>query len=87
MYASGYPIGHTALLGMFSNLTKLESRGYTFGIFGSAGSLARIIFPVLAGYLSFYFNDSLMFGLLAIMLSLSVIAINVSKDFMRTQDY
>jgi ceroid-lipofuscinosis MFS transporter 7 len=51
MYAFGYPIGHTAVLGAFSKLQKKGTQGALMGYFASAGSLARIFFPIISGYL------------------------------------
>ena len=44
MYGIGYPIGHTAVIGWFSKAMKNKPQGFLLGIFGSAGSLARIVF-------------------------------------------
>jgi len=52
MYSTGYPIGHTAMLGAFSKLTKYGKQGLMMGMFVAAGSAARVWFPVLAGYLT-----------------------------------
>ncbi|CAM9888603.1 unnamed protein product [Ectocarpus sp. 13 AM-2016] len=49
MYSVGYPIGHTAVLGLFSKVVGAQPQGALLGWFGSAGSLARIGFPVVAG--------------------------------------
>ncbi|CAM9372145.1 unnamed protein product, partial [Hapterophycus canaliculatus] len=49
MYSVGYPIGHTAVLGLFSKVVGAQPQGALLGWFGSAGSLARIAFPVIAG--------------------------------------
>jgi len=38
MYATGYPIGHTAVLTWFSKLSKQSSEGFLQGWFGSAVS-------------------------------------------------
>lgn len=54
VFAIGYPIGHTALLGLFSKAvgTGKGKQGEMLGYFGSVGSLARICFPVAAALLS-----------------------------------
>ncbi|CAM9773448.1 unnamed protein product, partial [Choristocarpus tenellus] len=49
MYAVGYPIGHTAVLGLFSKVVGRQPQGGLLGWFGSAGSVARVTFPILAG--------------------------------------
>jgi len=58
MYSSAYPIGHTAVLGLFSKIVGKGPQGAMLGWFGSAGSLARIIFPLLAGTMSHFLGDS-----------------------------
>lgn len=52
MYAVGYPVGHTAVIGMFSKVLGRGPQGYLMGWFGSAGSLARVIFPILGGHVA-----------------------------------
>jgi ceroid-lipofuscinosis MFS transporter 7 len=52
LYSVGYPIGHTALLGLFSKIVGRRPQGTLMGWFASAGSLARILFPVMTGYVA-----------------------------------
>lgn len=52
LYSIGYPIGHTALLGLFSKIVGRRPQGTLMGWFASAGSLARIVFPVMSGYVA-----------------------------------
>ena len=52
LYSIGYPIGHTALLGLFSKIVGRRPQGTLMGWFASAGSLARIAFPVMSGYVA-----------------------------------
>ncbi|KAL7516022.1 hypothetical protein ACHAWX_001080 [Stephanocyclus meneghinianus] len=54
IYATGYPIGHTAVIGLFSKVVGRRPQGTLQGYFASAGSLARILFPVMSGYISTY---------------------------------
>ncbi|KAJ1416795.1 hypothetical protein B484DRAFT_334441, partial [Ochromonadaceae sp. CCMP2298] len=61
-YGIAYPIGHTALIGIFSKVLK-GPQGKMLGYFGSAGSLARVIFPILAGVLTDLYNDGTLVGL------------------------
>ncbi|CAN0428886.1 unnamed protein product, partial [Ectocarpus fasciculatus] len=49
VYSIGYPIGHTAVLALFSKVVGTQPQGTLMGWFGSAGALARATFPVLAG--------------------------------------
>ena len=41
------------------------------GYFGSAGSLARVIFPILAGLLTDFYDDTVIFYVMACLLILS----------------
>lgn len=50
-YSIGYPICHTALIGLFSKIVGRKPQGALQGWFSSSGSVARITFPVLAGYI------------------------------------
>lgn len=68
MYASGYPIGHTAVLTWFSKLSKQAAEGFLLGWFGSAGSIGRIIFPALAGWISETWGNDKLFTCLGTML-------------------
>eukprot|EP01035_Chromulina_nebulosa_P018232 gene18232-23903_t len=62
----GYPVGHTAVLGMYSKVIKTGPQGTVQGWFGSAGSFARIFFPFIAGILSEYTNDNTIFGVMGL---------------------
>lgn len=80
MYSVGYPVGHTALIGIFSRLKKSGPQGYILGLFGSAGSLARVVFPLMAGLLAELFGDKVIFLVMAFIL---VIATGVFAYFKR----
>eukprot|EP00903_Cladosiphon_okamuranus_P018701 g17214.t1 len=71
MYAIGYPIGHTAVLGLFSKVVGAQPQGTLMGWFGSAGALARTFFPVLAGVLSEELGSGALFMFLVLMLSIT----------------
>eukprot|EP01034_Spumella_vulgaris_P021827 gene21827-27897_t len=71
MYSVGYPVGHTALIGIFSKLVKSGPQGRILGLFGSAGSLARIVFPLLAGVLTELYGDRVIFAVMAVILGVS----------------
>lgn len=73
-YSLGYPIGHTALLGVFSKIMKSGPQGKLLGYFGSAGSLARVLFPLLAGVLTEFWSERAIFLLMACLLLLSCAA-------------
>ena len=71
LYAIGYPIGHTAVIGIFSKIVGGRPQGALLGWFASAGSVARMGFPVLAGYVSSYAGSSWMFVVMIVVLSLA----------------
>lgn len=51
LHAVGYGLTHPSLSSLVSRLQAYDSQGTTMGIYQSAGSLARVFGPVLAGYL------------------------------------
>jgi MFS transporter, ceroid-lipofuscinosis neuronal protein 7 len=71
MFAVGYPIGHTALIGVFSKLSRTGPQGTMLGIFGSIGSLARIVFPIVSGAVAQSFGFNFTFGFAAFMLAIA----------------
>jgi len=73
VYAIGYPIGHTAVIGLFSKIVGRRPQGALQGWFASAGSLARIIFPIMTGLVSHYFSTSCLFFILTAVLVISII--------------
>jgi MFS transporter, ceroid-lipofuscinosis neuronal protein 7 len=73
VYSIGYPIGHTAVVAIFSKIVGRRPQGVLQGYFASAGSLARIIFPVMSGYIANYRDDSAVFWLLTLILAISTI--------------
>eukprot|EP00600_Ochromonadales_sp_CCMP1393_P002370 CAMPEP_0174984770 /NCGR_PEP_ID=MMETSP0004_2-20121128/17929_1 /TAXON_ID=420556 /ORGANISM="Ochromonas sp., Strain CCMP1393" /LENGTH=316 /DNA_ID=CAMNT_0016237261 /DNA_START=671 /DNA_END=1621 /DNA_ORIENTATION=+ len=79
IYGLGYPVGHTALIGIFSKLMKAGPQGEMLGYFGSAGSLARVIFPIMAGILTDLYGDNLIFFIMAIVLFLSILCYGYYK--------
>ena len=79
MYAFGYPIGHTAVLGAFSKVKKAEPQAALMGYFAAAGSLARIVVPIVSGYMDSYADNSPFCANLFI-LSLSYLSILVLAE-------
>jgi MFS-type transporter involved in bile tolerance (Atg22 family) len=75
MFALGYPIGHTALIGVFSKLSKSGPQGKMMGVFGSFGSLARIIFPLCSGVVVQNLGFDWAFGFAAVLLMISLLII------------
>lgn len=51
------------VLGLFSKVVGAQPQGTLLGWFGSAGSLARIVFPVIAGEFFFRHDVRLSFTL------------------------
>ena len=52
MYAIGYPVAHTGIISLVSKISNKAPVGALMGWFSAAGSLSRILFPILAGGLS-----------------------------------
>lgn len=77
MYASGYPIGHTAVLTWYSKLSKQAAQGFLQGWFGSAGSVGRIVLPAISGIISEYYGDNTLFICLGLFVGCTWVAIVV----------
>mmetsp|Transcript_209 Transcript_209/g.295 ORF Transcript_209/g.295 Transcript_209/m.295 type:complete len:491 (+) Transcript_209:108-1580(+) len=72
MYSVGYPIGHTAVIGMFSKIVGRRKQGTLMGWFASSGSAARILFPIMSGYVTNYSSIITLFLILIGILSTSM---------------
>ena len=79
MYAIGYPVGHTAVIGMFSKVLGKRPQGALMGWFGSAGSLARVVFPILGGHVAQELGNNILFGGDAIFLVCSGLLLLVAR--------
>lgn len=79
IYAIGYPIGHTAVIGLFSKIVGRRPQGMLLGWFASAGSLSRILFPVMSGYIAEYNDISSLFILLTCVLTVSIFFVFISR--------
>jgi len=79
IYGIGYPIGHTAVIGLFSKVVGRRPQGTLQGWFASAGSLARIIFPVTSGYIAQYDDITTVFIILFVVLVISNIFVAMSS--------
>lgn len=108
IYAIGYPIGHTAVIGLFSkskfnilsystSISHVSSepnvllavvgrrpQGLLLGWFASAGSLARMIFPIMAGYIANFTDVVVLFIILTLVLSLSTAFVLISRSTLNT---
>jgi ceroid-lipofuscinosis MFS transporter 7 len=78
IYSIGYPIGHTAVLGLFSKIVGRRPQGTLLGWFASAGSLARMIFPICSGYIMNYSSIQVLFMVLTTVLLASTLFVSYS---------
>lgn len=78
IYGIGYPIGHTAVIGLFSKVVGRRPQGTLQGWFASAGSLARILFPVMSGYIVQYDDITTVFIVLFVVLVISNVFVAMS---------
>lgn len=68
MYSMAYPIGHTSVLAMFTKIVNSGPQGQMNGWFASAGSAARVFFPILSGILSQIYGENLIFLIMSFIL-------------------
>lgn len=80
IYSIGYPIGHTAVIGLFSKIVGRRPQGTLLGWFASAGSLARLCFPIISGYVANYFGISALFYMLIAVLSTSILITMYNRE-------
>ncbi|KAJ1462019.1 major facilitator superfamily domain-containing protein [Pelagophyceae sp. CCMP2097] len=83
MYAVGYPIGHTAVIGWFSKATGKRPQGMLMGLFASAGSLARIVFPICSGFLAQHHGMDAVFIALSVLLGATLLIMTVHAQAFR----
>lgn len=62
---------------------KSRPQGFFLGIFGSAGSLARIVFPIASGFMAKYYNDDTVFTGLAAILTVTLVILVVFRQAFR----
>jgi MFS transporter, ceroid-lipofuscinosis neuronal protein 7 len=79
IYAIGYPIAQTAILGLFSKIVGRRPQGTLLGWFASAGSLARMLFPIVSGYIANYRNVETLFLVLTVVLIASTLFLMVHR--------
>lgn len=80
IYSVGYPIGHTAVIGLFSKIVGRRPQGTLLGWFASAGSLARLCFPIVSGYVSHYLGITTLFYMLIGVLTISILITMYSRE-------
>lgn len=79
IYGVGYPLGHTAVIGLFSKIVGRRPQGTLQGWFASAGSLARILFPIMSGYIANYASMPTLFIVLTCILLTSTFFVLYSR--------
>uniref|UniRef100_A0A7S2K957 Major facilitator superfamily (MFS) profile domain-containing protein n=1 Tax=Leptocylindrus danicus TaxID=163516 RepID=A0A7S2K957_9STRA len=84
VYSIGYPIGHTAVIGMFSKVVGRRRQGKLLGWFASAGSFSRMIFPIMSGYVAQYEGNSALFVVLVCVLATSLLFLVSYRDILQT---
>jgi len=73
IYGIGYPIGHTALIGIFSKIVGRQPQGPLQGWFSFSGSLARVCFPIIAGYIIRSMGIEILLSILTFVSSLAIL--------------
>ena len=74
---------HTAVIGWFSKAMKNRPQGMLMGLFASAGSLARIVFPICTGLVADRFGSDAVFATLAALLGGTLAVLFVyRRDFL-----
>lgn len=76
MYAVGYPIGHTAVIGWFSKTMGKRPQGLLMGLFASAGSVARVAFPIFTGIVAQRLGTDAVFLSLLALLSVTILVVS-----------
>jgi hypothetical protein len=79
----GHQVGHTAVMGMFSKVLGKGPQGYLMGWFGSAGSLARVVFPIVGGHIAEELGDNTLFLFVAMLLTISCVILVSTGDVVR----
>eukprot|EP00542_Grammatophora_oceanica_P012086 CAMPEP_0194030568 /NCGR_PEP_ID=MMETSP0009_2-20130614/3999_1 /TAXON_ID=210454 /ORGANISM="Grammatophora oceanica, Strain CCMP 410" /LENGTH=527 /DNA_ID=CAMNT_0038670533 /DNA_START=44 /DNA_END=1627 /DNA_ORIENTATION=- len=79
IYTVGYPIGHTAVIGIFSKIVGKRPQGTLLGWFSSAGSGSRVIFPLISGYVAGYNDITTLFWILTGVLLTATICTWISR--------
>lgn len=75
VYAFGYPIGNSAVLGMFAILSKRERQGQRQGQFARMGSVSRILLPTVAAYMNQYLNPLSSFAVACVLMCASLLGV------------
>lgn len=76
VWSFGYPVGQTAVLSLFSKVLAHLPPGGFLGLFSAAGSMARMVFAAMAGWLDGSFGTSAPFQLA---LAASVVSVVLAR--------
>lgn len=82
IYGFGYPIGHTACIGLFSKLIRNQPQGALQGWFATSGSVARVIFPITSCLIYAGLGPNTLFAILATLTLGAVFAIINKGDLL-----
>eukprot|EP00981_Chlorochromonas_danica_P010178 scaffold3051_cov167-Ochromonas_danica.AAC.37 len=75
VYALAYPVGNSAVLGIFSVLQKTGKQAKAQSLFAFMGSLARVICPIISGYMEQYVETGAAFGFVLILVTVSIFSV------------
>lgn len=75
--AIAYPVANTAVLGAFTSLQRTERRSKSHARFAIFGTVARIICPIVSGYLEAFVQEGASFGFVLIMIAVSIAAVMI----------
>lgn len=70
-YSVGYPVCHTATVGLFSKIAGRRPQGVLLGFFSMVGSISRVAFPIMAGFIVSDGDSDKLFILLLCFLGIS----------------
>lgn len=84
MFAIGYPVGHTALIGVFSKVIKAGPQGGFLGMFAVAGSLSRIFFPMFSVWFVHNYGYNAAFSFAAVLLAVCLIYLMLHRKDIRS---
>ena len=74
-WSLAYPVGQTAILALFSKVLAGLPAGGFLGIFSASGSVARVLFAILAGLVWNGFGKEAVFGVILAYISLSAVLV------------
>lgn len=80
MYGIGFPVANNAVLGCFSKLQKTGKQALIQSQFALVGSFSRILIPILSGYFESYIEPTSSFGIVSILMSISIILISIFQN-------